>query len=314
MSRPSRLFRPCSHSPPGRLFRFGYGMGWAREPGIAPELVPPSAGGDPRTPREPGRAGTAPSAHRAGAHPTHPPRTTQHRPRASATGAARNEPPAIGQTLHSAISAYRAVRALIGPGRRGRRGLPAGRCRAPEPRPLVPRLGRARRVVGARGAEVRAGRAVVTLVTVREGCWRPGGPASSSPSPDGRSPETAIHPRGRQVAVGQVPGRDFGACPGEVSRESCAAPLQPGFGTPGPGLLLVGEGCRAVSLRGGFPSTLILLRQLLPAEPLRLLTIDHLQPEERTSKCSTATLVPPPLPNSEIERERETRLSAGRMI
>lgn len=79
-----------------------------------------------------------------------------------------------------------------------------------EPRPLVPWLPRARRVAEARGAGLRAGRAVVTLVTVREGCWGPGRPASS-PSSDGRSPETAIHPRGRQVAVGQVPGRDFGA-------------------------------------------------------------------------------------------------------
>lgn len=90
---------------------------------------------DRRTPREPSRSGTAPSAHRAGAHPTRPPRTTQHRPSASATGAARSEPPAIGRTLHSAISAYRAVRALIGPERRGRRGPLAGRCRVGAPPP-----------------------------------------------------------------------------------------------------------------------------------------------------------------------------------
>lgn len=80
-----------------------------------------------------------------------------------------------------------------------------------KPRPLVPRLSRAGRAAGTRGAGLRVGRAAVTLVTVREGCWGPGGLESSLRS-DSRSPETAIHPRGRQVSVGQVPGRDFGAC------------------------------------------------------------------------------------------------------
>ena len=64
--------------------------------------------------------------------------------------------------------------------------------------------------------------------------------------------------------------------------------LQPRFGTPGPSFF---GGCRAVSLRDSFPSTLILVCQLLPTEHLLQLTKDHLQPEEWTSKEWTATLV-----------------------
>lgn len=204
-----------------------------------------------RTPRRPGRAGTAPFTHRPRAHPTHPPRTTQHRPSASATGAARSAPPAIGQTLYSAISAYRAVRALIGSdgvggGVRSRGGA------GPEPRLPVPGLGRARRAAEARGAGLRAGRAAVTLVTVREGCWGPGG-QEPSPRSEGRSSETAIHSRGRQVSVGQVPGRDFGAC---LRRNLQGRAELPGCrrASGRRGHLLLEKAAGAVLLRAAFPA------------------------------------------------------------
>lgn len=142
LSCPSRLPRPCSSSPPGRPDGSSDSVKFEclKAPGSSSRASATLRRWDLRTPRRRCRPGTAPSAHRTGAHPTHPPRTTQHRPSASATGAARNAPPAIGQTLYSAISAYRAVRALIGSERRGRRGLLKGRCRIGAP-PLGPSAG-----------------------------------------------------------------------------------------------------------------------------------------------------------------------------
>ncbi|KAJ8785000.1 hypothetical protein J1605_007556 [Eschrichtius robustus] len=46
--------------------------------------------------------------------PTPPPHSTQPRPSSSLGGTSRAAPPTIGQTRHSAISAYGAVRAFIG--------------------------------------------------------------------------------------------------------------------------------------------------------------------------------------------------------
>lgn len=102
------------------------------------------------------------------------------------------------------------------------------------------------------GAGLRAGRAAVTLVTVREGCWGPGG-QEPSPRSEGRSSETAIHSRGRQVSVGQVPGRDFGAC---LRRNLQGRAELPGCrrASGRRGHLLLEKAAGAVLLRAAFPA------------------------------------------------------------
>lgn len=122
--------------------------------------------------------------------PTPPPHTTQHRPSPSRGVTARAAPPAIGQTRHSATSAYRACAPSLdgGGGGRGLRGGRAGRgglaLRSPAPWSLawVGISGRPRA-----GSATGAGRAAVTLVTAlapRGGCWR-GRRRESPPPPSG---------------------------------------------------------------------------------------------------------------------------------
>lgn len=215
VSRPSRIFSRCSHSPPGGLFELGYARAEHGHQAFLPsqlhppQVAPPSAGGTggPRgshveqaPPHPPTGPAPTPRARPA-------PRNIALAPRRLAPRAVSRLPLAersIAPSQPTARCTLSLVRSGVGGGVRSRGGARS------EPRPLVPRLGRARRVAEARGAGLRAVRAVVTRVTVREGCWGPGCPASL-PNSDGRFPETAIHPRGRQVAVGQVPGRDFGA-------------------------------------------------------------------------------------------------------
>lgn len=183
---------------------------FSRPPGVSPERAPPSAGGT-RGPRG-GLAERAPPHPPTGRAPT--PRT-RPAPRNIALAPLRLAPRgmrrlpldkrSIAPSQHTARCALSLARSGVGGGVSSRGGAGS------EPRPPVPPLGRAHRAADARGAGLRVGRAAVTLVTVREGCWGPGG-LEPSPRSEGRSSETAIHPRGRQVSVGQVLGGDFRAC------------------------------------------------------------------------------------------------------
>ncbi|CAM9547714.1 unnamed protein product [Rangifer tarandus platyrhynchus] len=102
--------------------------------------------------------------------PTPPPDTTQPRPSASLGVSPRAAPPAIGQTRHSAISAYSAALALIGGRRQG--AVTVGG--AP---PSGPLQGSSPNAGDTHAAGRLSRRQAVTLVTAEalhwEGCRRP---------------------------------------------------------------------------------------------------------------------------------------------
>lgn len=184
-----------------------------QRPGLRRVIGPRDAGNDPFRPLQPSQPASAlPPAHpAAGPHPTPPPHTTQHRPSASPGDAARAALPAIGQTRHSAISAYRAVRVLIGqrrrwagraPGRAGRGGI------APWHPASWSSPGRSPWTVPARWGERRAQGAWWLLgycgstgsgraAAAREGCWRGDG---QEPPPSEEAPWRPPFTRGETEA------------------------------------------------------------------------------------------------------------------